>query len=406
MEEKKNIVFISVLVAALGYFVDIYDLLLFGIVRTSSLKSLGVISPEDILSQGTLLLNMQMIGMLLGGVFWGILGDKKGRLSVLFGSIFMYSIANILNAFVQDVSQYAILRLIAGIGLAGELGAGITLVSEIMSKETRGYGTTIVASVGIMGAVVAAFVGKVFDWRTSYIIGGSLGMLLLFLRISLYESGMFSQLKEENIQKGNFLMLFSNKERFFKYLNCIFIGLPIWYGIGLLITFSPEIGKELGMKIPPVAGESIKYSYIGLAIGDLASGFLSQYFKSRKKILLAFLILTIVSIALYFSIASTSLFMFYLVCSLLGFSIGYWAIFITIASENFGTNIRATVTTSVPNFVRGSVVPLVLVFENTRGLLGIEKSLIAIGFFSMMISFIALYNIEETFGKDLDYLEK
>lgn len=406
MEEKKNIVFISVLVAALGYFVDIYDLLLFGIVRTSSLKSLGVTSPEDILSQGTLLLNMQMIGMLLGGVFWGILGDKKGRLSVLFGSIFMYSIANIINAFVQDVSQYAILRLIAGIGLAGELGAGITLVSEIMSKETRGYGTTIVASVGIMGAVVAAFVGKVFDWRTSYIIGGSLGMLLLFLRISLYESGMFSQLKEENIQKGNFLMLFSNKERFFKYLNCIFIGLPIWYGIGLLITFSPEIGKELGMKIPPVAGESIKYSYIGLALGDLASGFLSQYFKSRKKILLAFLILTIVSIALYFSIASTSLFMFYLVCALLGFSIGYWAIFITIASENFGTNIRATVTTSVPNFVRGSVVPLVLVFENTRGLLGIEKSLIAIGFFSMMISFIALYNIEETFGKDLDYLEK
>lgn len=406
MEAKKNIVFISVLVAALGYFVDIYDLLLFGIVRTASLKSLGVTTPEEILSQGTLLLNMQMIGMLMGGVIWGIIGDKKGRLSVLFGSIFMYSVANLLNAFVQDVPQYAILRLIAGIGLAGELGAGITLVSEIMSKESRGYGTTIVASVGILGAVVAAFVGKAFDWRTSYIIGGSLGMLLLFLRISLYESGMFSQLKEEDVSKGNFFMLFSNKERTLKYLNCILIGLPIWYVIGLLVTFSPEIGKELGMSDAPIAGESIKYAYIGLALGDLSSGFLSQYFKSRKKILLAFLILTIISIGFYFTLASSSLFAFYTICSLLGFSIGYWAIFITVASENFGTNIRATVTTSVPNFVRGSVVPLVLIFENTRVYLGIQNSLITIGFFTIIIAFIALHNLEETFGKDLNFLEK
>ncbi|MFN4150768.1 MAG: MFS transporter, partial [Candidatus Sericytochromatia bacterium] len=227
-----------------------------------------------------------------------------------------------------------------------------------------------------------------------------------FLRISLYESGMFSQLKEEDVPKGSFFMLFSNRERTLKYLNCILIGLPIWYVIGLLVTFSPEIGKELGMTEAPIAGESIKYTYIGLALGDLSSGFLSQYFKSRKKILLAFLILTIVSIGFYFTLASSSLFAFYTICSLLGFSIGYWAIFITVASENFGTNIRATVTTSVPNFVRGSVVPLVLIFESTRSSLGIQNSLITIGFFTIIIAFIALHNLEETFGKDLNFLEK
>jgi len=403
MEKAKNMIFLSVLVAALGYFVDIYDLLLFSIVRVTSLKSLGV--PEDqLLSEGVRLLNMQMIGMLVGGVLWGILGDKKGRLSVLFGSIFMYSVANILNGFVQNVDQYALLRFIAGIGLAGELGAGITLVSEIMSKEARGYGTTIVASVGILGAVVAAFVGKIFDWRISYFIGGGLGLLLLLLRIGIYESGMFAEMKEQNVEKGNFFMLFYKKERFFRYLNCILIGLPIWFVIGILITFSPEFGKAFGMPELPVAGEAVKYTYIGLSLGDLASGFLSQRLRSRKKVIYLFLFFTFCTILSYFYFTG-SLTVFYTICGLLGFSTGYWAVFITTASENFGTNIRATVTTSVPNFIRGSVVPLTLTFQALREIYGINGSAIAIGIFTIAVALFSLSRIDETYGKNLNYLE-
>ena len=405
MENNKKVIFISVLVAALGYFVDIYDLLLFSIVRKKSLESLGIVDPQMVLDQGLFLLNMQMIGMLIGGVLWGILGDKKGRLSVLFGSIFLYSVANILNGLVQDVTQYAILRFIAGVGLAGELGAGITLVSELISKEKRGYGTTVVAGVGILGAVVASFIAKYYDWRTCYFIGGGLGIGLLLLRVSLFESGMFSQLKEEKVARGNFFMLFNNRARGFKYLNCILIGLPIWFVIGILITLSPEFGKDFGMLEAPTAGEAVKYSYIGLAIGDLTSGFLSQFFKSRKKIILSFLVLTAMAIASYFVTAKNSLFMYYSNCLFLGFAIGYWAVFVTIASENFGTNLRATVTTSVPNFIRGSVVPLTFTFNALRGTLGIQGSALTVGIASIIIALISLSFLEETYGKDLNYLE-
>ena len=405
MEANKKTIFITVLVAALGYFVDVYDLLLFSIVRVSSLKSLGIVSEEAILSNGIFLINMQMLGMLIGGVAWGILGDKKGRLSVLFGSIFMYSAANILNAYVQNVEQYAVMRFIAGVGLAGELGAGITLVSEIMSKEKRGYGTSIVAGIGILGAVVASFVGKTYDWRTSYIIGGVLGAFLLVLRISLYESGMFNQIKKENVEKGNFFMLFRNKEIFIKLLNCILIGLPIWYVIGILVTFSPEFGKAFGMEEIPSAGEAVKYAYIGLSLGDISSGFFSQKIKSRKKSFLLFMILTLISIILYFTVAGTSLPIFYTICSLLGFSIGYWAIFVTNAAESFGTNLRATVTTSVPNFIRGSVPILTILFNSLKVPLGITTSGLLIGIGTVLIALFSLSKLEETYHKDLNYLE-
>lgn len=394
-----------IVVAALGYFVDIYDLLLFSIVRKTSLESFGI-TGDELLTHGIHLLNMQMIGMLFGGILWGVLGDKKGRISVLFGSIFIYSIANILNGMVTSVEQYAILRFIAGVGLAGELGAGITLVSEIMPKESRGYGTTIVATIGILGAVVASFVGKIFDWRIAYYIGGGLGLLLLLLRIGLYESGIFEKAKEENIKRGNFFSLFSNTKTFFKYLNCILVGLPIWCVIGVYVTFTPEFGKAFGMSEIPLAGEAVKYAYIGLSLGDLSSGFLSQYFKSRKKILLAFLILTGITILMYFFTAGSSLFMYYLNCGLMGFAIGYWAIFMTIASENFGTNIRATVTTTAPNFIRASVVPLTFLFEKGKGSIGLQNSGLALGFLTIFIALISLYKLDETYGKDLNYIEE
>ena len=393
-----------IMVAALGYFVDIYDLLLFSIVRKTSLESLGI-TGDDLLTQGIHLLNMQMIGMLIGGILWGIIGDKKGRISVLFGSIFIYSTANILNAMVTTVDQYALLRFIAGIGLAGELGAGITLVSEIMPKESRGYGTTIVATIGILGAVVAAFVGKTFDWRTSYYIGGGLGIFLLLLRVGLYESGMFEKVKNEKVEKGNFFSLFSNKQKMFKYINCILIGLPVWFVVGIFITFSPEFGKAFGLTVLPLAGEAVKYCYIGLSIGDLSSGLLSQYFKSRKKVVFGFLIFTALTMVSFILTGGISLFSFYLNCGIMGFAVGYWAIFMTIASENFGTNIRATVTTTAPNFIRGSVVPLTFLFELTKNPLGIKTSGLLLGFLTIVIALISLSRLDETYGKDLNYIE-
>ena len=407
---KDKKVFLLVLVAALGYFVDIYDLLLFSIVRNASLISLNV--PKDqLLNTGAFLLNMQMGGMLIGGVLWGVLGDKKGRLSVLFGSIIMYSLANIANGFVNDVNTYAALRFIAGIGLAGELGAGITLVSEVMSKESRGYGTMVVATIGVLGAVAANLIGELTDWRHSYFIGGGLGLLILALRFGVFESGMYNKIKNENIYKGTFFKLFKNKKLFFTYLNCILIGLPLWYVVGILITFSPEFGKAFGLSNPIAAGRSVMFTYIGLAIGDFLSGYLSQIFRSRKKIIYYFLISVFVTVIIYLYFNHISTDFFYFVCIIMGIAVGYWALFVTNASEQFGTNIRSTVTTTVPNFVRGSVIPLTISFQFLSNLnisgnnFGIINSALVLGIITISIAFLSLRKLKETFGKDLNYTD-
>lgn len=402
--DSQRAITLSVMVAALGYFVDIYDLLLFSIVRVPSLRSLGV-QGDDLLRAGERLLNMQMTGMLLGGLLWGVLGDRKGRLSVLFGSIFMYSAANIANAWVQSVEAYAWLRFIAGIGLAGELGAGITLVSEIMPKETRGYGTTIVAATGVLGAVFAALVGDLFDWRISYIVGGVMGFALLVLRIGVYESGMFEAVKQIGSSRGNVLQLFNRRDRARKYFAVILIGVPLWYVIGILITFSPELGKALGMTEVPTAGRAVMFAYLGLAGGDFASGFLSQFIGSRRRVILLFQLLTTAFVATYFFLAPFTLTGFYALCVALGFGVGYWAVFVTVASEQFGTNIRATATTTVPNVVRGSVVLLTSSVAWLRPQVGVVNSAIIVGTVALAISYGALWGLEETFGKDLDYVE-
>jgi MFS transporter, putative metabolite:H+ symporter len=400
---KKSISTI-VIVAALGYFVDIYDLILFSIVRVASLKGLGIVDDAGLKDTGLLLLNIQMAGMLLGGILWGILGDKKGRISVLFGSIIMYSVANILNGMVQDVNQYAVLRFIAGIGLAGELGAGITLVSEVMGKESRGYGTTIVASVGILGAVAAALVADYFEWRTAYYVGGGLGLLLLFLRIGVYESGMFKNIQKESIGRGQFQHLFTDWKRFKKYVKCILIGSPLWFVVGILMTFSDAFAKQLGVGgVAP--SKSVMFCYIGLAIGDFLSGFLSQFFKTRKKIIFYFILATNILIVIYLFFNHFGSFYFYTICLLLGVSCGYWAVFVTNASEQFGTNLRATVTTSVPNFVRGSLVPLTLLFQFLNPSVGIINSAAIVAAISLVFAYISAIRLEETYGKDLDYIE-
>ena len=402
--KQNNVIGASILVAALGYFVDIYDLVLFSIVRIKSLKAIGILD-ADLLSQGVFLLNMQMAGMLLGGILWGILGDKKGRLSVLFGSIFLYSLANLANAFVVSVPVYAALRFVAGVGLAGELGAGITLVSEVMPKETRGYGTMIVATIGILGAVVAALVGDLFDWRVAYVVGGVLGLLLLFLRIGVFESGMFDTLKTKNVRRGSFSTIFKDADSTLKYLSCILIGIPIWFVIGILITFSPEFGKALHLSFTPDPGKAIMFAYIGLALGDFSSGSLAQVFKSRKKIATAFILLTAVFITAYLLNEHASQGIFYANCLALGFAVGYWAVFVTIASEQFGTNIRSTVTTTVPNFVRGAVLPLTFSFQMLKPHLEIIGSAAFVGALSIIIALVSVNYLDETHEKDLDYVE-
>ena len=408
-ENQKGLFSVPVIVAALGYFVDIYDLLLFSIVRRPSLISMGV--PEDqLFTQGEFLLQVQMTGLLIGGLIWGIMGDKKGRLSVLFGSILMYSVANIANGFATTVDQYAILRFVAGIGLAGELGAGITLVAEVLPARLRGYGTTLVASVGLMGAVLANFVAKEYDWQNAYFIGGGLGLMLLFTQMSVFESGIFLKVKDQTVQRGNFFQLFNNSTRFKKFMGSIFIGLPIWFTIGILITFSPEFAKALHIDGKIAAGDAVMYSYIGLAVGDLSSGLISQFMKSRKKVVLLFIYITLAVIGLYLFTPGRSVNQFYITCFLLGVGIGYWALFVTIAAEQFGTNLRSTVATTVPNFIRGTVVPLTLAFRYLREVLGGGDSAVIygaliIGLITIVIALIALRAIQETFGREMNFLE-
>jgi MFS family permease len=406
--EKTNLQSIlnfTVIVASLGYFVDMYDLVLFGIVRVASLKALGV-TGDDLVNVGVYLLNMQMAGMLIGGIIWGILGDKKGRVSVLFGSIALYSVANIANAFVTSPSSYAIMRFLSGVGLAGELGAAVTLVSESLPQKTRGYGTALVASVGIMGSVTAALVGDFLPWNTAYIVGGVLGLALLLLRVKMFESGMYSRLKTSDVRKGDFLSLFTSKERLIKYLKCILIGLPTWYVVGILITFSPEFAKHLNITGAISAGKSIMYTYIGLVFGDIVSGFGSQIIKSRRKTVFIFLMLTTIFVTVYLFSYGASVTYFYALCTAIGFSIGYWAVFVTIGSEQFGTNLRATVATTVPNFVRGATVPITLSFNALRSHMDVIQSAMIVGAIVMIIAFTSLYYIEESYHKDLNYLEK
>lgn len=395
-----------IIVAALGYFVDIYDLILFGIVRVPSLTDLGV--PQDQMQEkGILLLNMQMAGMLLGGIVFGVLGDIRGRVTVLFGSILLYSLANMANGLVNDVSSYAVIRFLAGLGLAGELGAGITLVSETMEKEKRGYGTMLVVFFGALGAVVAALVADKFDWRISYFVGGGLGMLLLFMRVGAMESGMFKNLAQERQKAGKFLKLITRKELLLPYLRCILIGVPVWYVVGVLVVFSPEFAHVMGVEGSVTGSQSVIWSYVGLSVGDLLSGLFSQLFHTRRKVIAVSLVLGMLLSAVYLHSHGLSAPQFYALCFFLGVSMGYWGLFVTVASETFGTNVRATVTTTVPNFVRGATVPITLAFAYLQEAmhLSMMESAAWVGLFSFAAALWAAHGLKETFGKDLNYIE-
>jgi MFS transporter, putative metabolite:H+ symporter len=396
-----------VIVAALGYFVDVYDLILFGIVRDASLRALGL-EGEALTTVGVHLLNLQMVGMLIGGVLWGILGDKKGRRTVLFASIILYSMANLLNAFVHDIYSYGVLRLIAGIGLAGELGVGITLVVETLPKKNRGLGAAIVAGFGVLGAVLAAIIGKHLDWRLCYFLGGVMGLALLGLRVATHESPLFKAMEEQaSTSKGAFLALIRDGARLKRYVLCIFVGLPIWFVVGLLGVFSPELAKAIGIGGQVKAADTLMYLYIGLALGDLLSGLISQWLGSRRKVMLLFIAALSVLSAFYLQAAEgMALSSFYTICFVLGLSTGYWAVFITNAAEQFGTNIRATVATSVPNFVRGATVLMTLAFEAMRGSIGAVHAAGIVGIVTVLLALLGVLLLPDSFNRELDYTEE
>lgn len=413
-----------IIVAALGYFVDIYDLVLFNVVKRESLEYIQQLQgiDIDIKNTGIFLFNCQMAGMLLGGILWGVWGDKKGRISVLFGSILMYSLANIVNAFTFDITTYAIVRVIAGIGLAGELGAGITLVSETMDKEKRGYGTMIIVTFGALGAVLAALVGAkgqfvtgliasvtgytLQNWQVVYLIGGFIGLLLLFLRVGAYESGMFKGMQQHEVKKGDFFSIFKKKESALKYLYCILIGLPVWFMIGVPVSLSQDVfSKELGID-GIVNGTAVMFAYLGLSAGDLASGLLSQLLRSRKKVVFLYLAFSFLLLLVFvFMLKGISVNAYYFICFLTGFASGYWAIFVSIAAEQFGTNIRSTVTNTVPNFVRGAVLPITMSFTALGGFTGNLYATLIVGIVCILLAAFATFSVKETFAKDLDYFE-
>jgi len=394
---------IAVIVAALGYFVDIYDLILYILVRNPSLKDIGV--PAEQMKQiGIHLFNYQMVGMLCGGIVWGILGDKKGRMTALFLTILIYSLANIANGFVQTVEQYQWLRFIAGFGLAGELGLGITLVTETMSKETRGYGTMIVAGVGLCGTVLAYLISE-WGWRETYWLGGILGLMLLVLRIYIHESGMYHSVKEQNVSRGNFLGVFTKGKQAYKFFLCILVGLPVWFVIGILISYASEFATYMNVQGTIAPSKAVLIHYVGAAIGSIVTGMLGQILHSRKKSLNISLITLLLFTVGYFYCFNASASVFYLFIFLMGISQGYWGVFVTVASEQFGTNIRSTITTTVPNFVRGAAAIMTTMWQSMSASSNIMQSAIIIGGVVILLSFLATYLIEETFGKELNYVE-
>jgi MFS transporter, putative metabolite:H+ symporter len=402
---RQRAVWLAVLAAALGYFVDAYDLILYNIVRVQSLCGIGV--PQDrTLEVGVDLLNAQLVGMLVGGVLWGVWGDRRGRRSVLFGSILVYSVATAMNGLVRSVPEYLVCRTLAGLGLAGELGAGVTLVAELMPRESRGFGTMIVAAVGVVGVVVASLVGDVFDWRTAYFVGGGLGLALLLLRIGVSESGLFDALREQHAAQGSLRLLFSRWDRVRRYACVVLVALPIWFLIGIVITFSPELGRALGLDPAPSAGRAVLFYYVGLTLGDLTTGAWSQHLRARKRVISVFLLLTAGAMAVTFLTGGTSLAWLYGCCGLLGWTSGYWAVFITTSAEQFGTNLRATVATTAPNLVRGATVPLAIAFKLLGPRLGVVPTAAVLGAVTLIVAAISLRALDETFGRDLDFVER
>jgi MFS family permease len=401
----KRHIWLAIIASALGFFVDLYDIIILSIVRSKSLLELGV--PEtELLSKGVFLINIQMVGMLIGGFVWGIIGDKMGRLSVLFGSIILYSTATFANAYAPNFEIYLFLRFLAGVGLAGELGAAITLVTEQMPQKYRGIGPAIIGGSGMLGAIVGAYIGGKYSWQFTYQLGGGLGFALLILRLGVLESGLFNAMKDKTSNKGNLRLLFKNKDYIIKYISICVLGFPVWYVNGVVMTFTPEIAKAWGMTEIPSVSSVFTYYFIGLTFGDLTGGFVSQYLKSRKKAIRLYLSIYAVAAMVFFTVGNHSLTLYYGLLLFLGFCVGYSIVLLTLAAEQYGTNIRATVTTSTLNILRATVIPQTLLFGFLSPYIGIVNSAMVVGVVAILLAFWGLSNLEETFHKDLNYMEE
>lgn len=404
-QQLKPALNIVVIVAGLGYFVDLFHITLFGVVRISSLTSLGITDPDELMKAGVLSYNAQMIGMMIGGLFWGILGDKIGRYIILTVPIVMYSAGSIANIFAWDANSYAICRLITGIGLAGELGAAITLVSESLPKETRGVGTTIVATLGLLGSVFAGFFGQLMDWKTAYIAAGIMGFVLLAVRLKVLDRAVVDKNKNSAVNRGNFSILFT-KGRGLRYLKCILIGIPVYYITGVMFTFAPELTKSMNIQGTVTAGNTLLWGTIGLTTGDFISGMLSQVLRSRNKAVMICLVSALVGCLIYLNLTGVTPFWINLMCFFIGSAAGYWAVLVTLSAEQFGTNIRATVATTVPNFVRGAAALVVSLFAYLKGYFGVVQSATLVGGVLFILALVSLFTLEETFGKDLNFNEE
>jgi MFS transporter, putative metabolite:H+ symporter len=400
----KRHIWLAIIASALGFFVDLYDIIILSIVRSKSLLELGI--PEtELLSKGVFLINVQMVGMLIGGFVWGIIGDKMGRLSVLFGSIILYSSATFANAYAPNFEIYLLLRFLAGVGLAGELGAAITLVTEQMPQKYRGIGPAIIGGSGMLGAIVGAYIGGKYTWQFTYQLGGGLGFALLILRLGVLESGLFNAMKDKTSNKGNLRLLFKNKDYIIKYISICVLGFPVWYVNGVVMTFTPEIAKAWGMTEIPSVSTVFTYYFIGLTFGDLTGGFVSQYLQSRKKAIRLYLSMYAVAAVIFFMVGNQSLTLYYGLLLFLGFCVGYSIVLLTLAAEQYGTNIRATVTTSSLNILRATVIPQTLLFGFLSPYIGIVNSAMVVGVVAILLAFWGLSNLEETFHKDLNYTE-
>jgi len=395
---------LAVIVSGLGFLIDAFDLFLFNVYRIPSLKELGL-SGDPLTRTGEHLLALQMGGMMIGGILSGMIGDKFGRASVLFASILLYSLSNIANAMVHDVGWYGLVRFLAGVGLAGELGAGITLVSERMTIEKRGYGTILVATLGALGAVLAGLVSEFISWRHAFLGAGIMGLGLLILRLRSLEPSMFLSSRDSGIRRGSFALLLSNRRRAFRYLACILMGVPIWYSVGLVITLTPEIATFRNMTAFKLSTCFILFQ-VGIAVGDLSSGMLSQLLKSRKKILLSYMSLAIVFGFLHLVVMKSSSGL-YLTSLGMGLGCGYLSVFVTSTAEHFGINLRVLTTATVTNFMRGAItilVPMHLALQSYFHF-DIINSLLIIGAIVWALALISTIRLPETFGKDLNYIE-
>ena len=432
---------LSVLAAALGYFVDLFDIVIFGVVRVASLADLGL-EGAQITEWGIRLINLQMLGMLIGGFAWGLIGDRYGRRFALLATIFVFSIANIANAFVDNTLQYAVLRLLAGFGLAGELGAGIALVTELLPEKRRGYGTTIVSFLGLVGALTAAFVGSQFDWRTAYLVGGVMGLVVMALRfVGMAESALFEKQRDSGTSTARHAVLMliaapliaalsallwgppwlawllgalaavaalatSRRDFVMRFYAVAAVGVPIWYCSALFVNLGPEYGRVLaleGFDPRTFVATVLAWQATGLALGSALTGVASEWLRSRQAVLWACLGALLVLVALLMqtrSVASYAYVMF-----AIGLFQGYWTAFITMSAEQFGTGVRATVASSIPNIVRAMTVPVTLSVSGLATGTSWVTATYAVGAIVFALALVALATLRETWGKDLDYVE-